>query len=58
MLELKKNKHNKYYHCTYLYIVNAVIVKMLLTSQLKPDLANKTKTILHNPLVQYSRGLN
>ncbi len=57
MLELKKNKHNTYYHCTYLYIDNAVIVKML-TSQLKPDLANKTKTILHNPLVQYSRGLN
>ncbi len=43
MLELKNNKHNTYYRCTYLYIVNAVIVKLLLTSYLKRDLANKKK---------------
>ncbi len=41
MLELKNNKHNTYYHCTYLYIVNAVIFKLLLTSYLKRDLAKK-----------------
>ncbi len=41
MLELKKNKHNTYYHSTYLYIVNAVILKMLLTSYLKRYLAKK-----------------
>ncbi len=41
MLELKNNKHNTYYHCTYLYIVNAVIFKLLLTSYLKCDLAKK-----------------
>ncbi len=43
MLELKNNKHNIYYRCTYLYIVNAVIFKLLLTSYLKRDLAKKTK---------------
>ncbi len=31
MLELKNNKHNTYYRCTYLYIVNAVILKLLMT---------------------------
>ncbi len=42
MLELKKNKHNTYYRCIYLYIVNAVIFKLLLlTSYLKRDLAKK-----------------
>ncbi len=41
MLELKNNKHNTYYRCTYLYIVNAVIFKLLLTSYLKRDLAKK-----------------
>ncbi len=41
MLELKNNKHNTYYHCTYLYIVNAVIFKLLLTYYLKRDLAQK-----------------
>ncbi len=41
MLELKNNKQNTYYRCTYLYIVNAVIFK-LLTSYLKRDLAKKT----------------
>ncbi len=40
MLELKNNKHT-YYCRTYLYIVNAVIFKLLLTSYLKPDLAEK-----------------
>ncbi len=43
MLELKNNKHNTYYRCTYLYIVNAVIFKLLLTSYLKCDLAKKKK---------------
>ncbi len=43
MLELKNNKHNKYYRCTYLYIVNAVIFKLLLPSNLKCDLAKKNK---------------
>ncbi len=43
MLELKNNKHNTSYHCTYLYIVNAVIFKLLLTSYLKRDLAKKNK---------------
>ncbi len=38
MLDLKNNKHNTYYRCTYLYIVNAVIFKLLLTFYLKPDL--------------------
>ncbi len=43
MFELKINyKHNTYYRSTYLYIVNAVIFKLLLTSYLKPDLATKT----------------
>ncbi len=46
MLELKNNKHNTYYRCTYLYIVNAVIFKLLLTSYLKRDLAKKTTTIM------------
>ncbi len=45
MLELKNNKHNTYYRCTYLYIVNAFIFKLLLSSYLKRDLAKKTKTI-------------
>ncbi len=44
MLEWKNNEHNTYYRCTYLYIVNAVIFKLLLTSYLKRDLAKK-KTI-------------
>ncbi len=39
MLELKKQ--NTYYRCTYLYIVNAVIFKLLLTSYLKRDLVKK-----------------
>ncbi len=68
MLELKNTKHNTYYRCTYLYIVNAVIFKLLLTSYLKRDLANNNITtliclaisvcakVLRNP--QYSRGLN
>ncbi len=74
MLELKNNKHNTYYCCTYLYIVNAVIFKLLLASYLKRDLAKKNNNnnitsliclaisvrakVLHDPLVQYSRGLN
>ncbi len=37
MLELKNNKHNT------IYIVNAVIFKLLLTSYLKHDLAKKKK---------------
>ncbi len=41
MLELKNNKHNTYHRYTYLYIVNAVIFKLLLTSHRKPDLATK-----------------
>ncbi len=76
MSELKNNKHNIYYHYSYLYIVNAVIFRMLLTSHLKPDLAKIKKIkitlplckmiclaisvrakVLHDPLVQYSRGL-
>ncbi len=44
MLELKNNKHNTYYRCPYLYIVNAVIFKRLLTLYLKRDLAKKTTT--------------
>ncbi len=43
MLELKNNKHNTYYRCTYLCIVNVVIIKLLLTSYLKRDLAKKNK---------------
>ncbi len=74
MLELKNNKHNTYYHCTYLYIVNAFIFKLLLTSYLKCDLGTKNNNnnittlislaisvrakVLRDPLVQYSRGLN
>ncbi len=41
MLELKNNKHNTYYCCTYLHIVNAFIFKLLLTSYLKCDLGKK-----------------
>ncbi len=41
MLELKNNKHNTYYCGTYLYIVNAVIFKLLMTSYIKRDLAKK-----------------
>ncbi len=41
MLELKNNKHNTYY--IYLYIVNAVIFKLSLTSYQKCDLAKKIK---------------
>ncbi len=66
MLELKNNKQNAYYRCTYLYIINVVIFKLLLTSYLKPDLAKKKKynianlkclaisvraKVLHEPLV-------
>ncbi len=39
MLELKNNKHNTCYHCAYLYLFNAIIFKLLLTSYLKRDLA-------------------
>ncbi len=42
MLELKNNKHNTHYRCTYVYIAHTVIFKLLLTSNLKRDLA-KTK---------------
>ncbi len=64
MLELKNNKHNAYYRCTYLCIENAVIFKLLLTFHLKRDLAKKKYNInicleisvwakvLHDPLVQ------
>ncbi len=41
MLESKNNKHHTYYRCTYLYIVNAVICKLLLTSHLKHDFLAK-----------------
>ncbi len=41
MLELKNNKHNTCYHCAYLYLFNAFIFKLLLTSYLKRDLAKK-----------------
>ncbi len=73
MLELKNNKHNTYYRCSYLYIVTAVIFKLLLTSYLKRDLAKNNNNnintliclaismsakVLRDPLVQYSRGLN
>ncbi len=50
MLELKNNKHNTYYRWTYLYIVNAVIFKLLLTSYLKRDLAKKKKKTITLPL--------
>ncbi len=40
MLELKNNKHT-YYCRTYLYIVNAFIFKLFLTSYLKRDLVKK-----------------
>ncbi len=69
MLELKNNKHNTYYHCSYLYIVNAVIFKLLLTSYLKRDFSQNNNIttliclaisvrakVLRDP--QYSRGLN
>ncbi len=77
MLELKNNIPNTYYrctYCTYLYIVNVVMFKLLLTSYLKRDSAPKNNNnnvntliciaisvlakVLHDPLVQYSRGLN
>ncbi len=74
MLELKNNKHNTYYRCTYVYIVNAVIFKLLLISYLNRDLDKNNNNnnittliclalsvrakVLHDPLVQYSRGLN
>ncbi len=45
ILELKNNKHNTYYHCTYLYIANAVILKLLLTSYLKRYLAKNNNNI-------------
>ncbi len=71
MLELKKNKQLVLpLHLQYLYI-NAVIFKLLLTSYLKGDLGKKNNVttliclaisvhakVLHNPLVQYSRGLD
>ncbi len=56
MLELKNNKHKTYYHCTYLYIVNAVIFKLLLTSYLQHDLANNKNNNNNNittVVVQY-----
>ncbi len=72
MLDLKNNKHNTSYHYTYLYIVNAVIFKLLLTFYLKRDLDKNNNNnnvttliclaisvrskVLRNP--QYSRGLN
>ncbi len=71
MLELNNNKHNTYYRCTYLYIVNAVIFKMLFTSKMWFNLKNNNNVttliclaisvrakVLRDPLVQYSRGLN
>ncbi len=48
MLELKNNKHNTYYRCTYLYIVNAVIFKLLLTSYLKRDLTTENTQKTNN----------
>ncbi len=50
MLELKNNKHNTYYRCTYLYIVNAVIFKLLLTSYLKPCVQRLCAILLFNIL--------
>ncbi len=47
MLELKNNKH----HIYYLYIVNAVIFKLLLTSYLKRDLAKKNNNEQETPLI-------
>ncbi len=56
-----------------MYIVNAVIFKLLLTSHLKHDLAKNNNNnittficlaismrakVLHDPLVKYSHGLN
>ncbi len=74
MLELKNKTNITYYRCTYLYIVNAVIFKLVLTSHLKCDLAKNNNNnnittviclaisvrakILLNSLVQYSRGLH
>ncbi len=49
-VQLKNNKHNTYYRCTYLYIVNAVIFKRFLTSYLKRDLAPPQKTTITLPL--------
>ncbi len=72
MLELKTKKHNTYYRCTYLYKVNAVLFKLLLTSHLKRELTKQNKNrittliclaisvraeVLRNSLIQYSRGL-
>ncbi len=41
MLELQNYNLNTYYRSTYLYIVSAVIFKLLLISHLKRDLAPK-----------------
>ncbi len=56
MLELKNNKHNTYYLCTYLYIVNAVIFKRLLTLYLKCDLAQKKTISYHSNMSSYIRA--
>ncbi len=72
MLELKNNKHNTYYRCTYLYIVNAIILlkrKTFSKTWFSQKKNNNVTTliclaifvcakVLRDPLVQYSRGLN
>ncbi len=50
MLELKNDEHNTYHRCTYLYIVNVVIFKLLLTSYLQRDLATKKPTTITLPI--------